>query len=216
MEFRLDAACASNIGKIRKNNEDNILFFNKTLPENNRGLRNPNTGETTISEPMCLAVFDGMGGEDYGEIAAFTAAQTLKEELLLQSEFLVPEKQRLTDLCSAMNLAVVRQAQKLRTNRMGTTVAMLYFLPRRVYVCNLGDSRAYRLRAGEFMQLSEDHTESSALAENTSPQKTPLTQYLGIAPDEMVLNPHIAKGGDSSGRCLFAVQRRFNGYAVKL
>ena len=52
-----------------------------------------------------------------------------------------------------------------------------------------GDSRAYRLREGEFLQLSKNHVD---LREGE--KKGPLTQHLGIRPDDYLIEPYIAKG----------------------
>ena len=41
---------------------------------------------------------------------------------------------------------------------MGTTVVGLAFVKSRVYVAHVGDSRAYRLRDGVVVQLTEDHS----------------------------------------------------------
>ncbi|MBQ3009705.1 MAG: serine/threonine-protein phosphatase, partial [Oscillospiraceae bacterium] len=77
----------------------------------------------------------------------------------------------------------------------GTTMVALYFASRYVYVCNLGDSRAYRLRGNEFMQISEDHVEKiERYDQNGKLRKAPLTQHLGIDPEELMIEPYIAKG----------------------
>ena len=66
------------------------------------------------------------------------------------------------------------------------------------YVANLGDSRAFRLRNGELLQLSADHTDA-ALLQGQGIRKPRLTQHLGIWPEEMVLEPYIAKGEIQAG-----------------
>lgn len=94
-----------------------------------------------------------------------------------------------------INTAVVRNANDRHTTRMGATLAMLYFTSHRYYICNLGDSRIYQLRKNKLTQLSEDHVEKLQLYDrNGNPRKAPLTQHLGIDPNEMVIEPHIANG----------------------
>jgi protein phosphatase len=59
----------------------------------------------------------------------------------------------------------------------------------------LGDSRAYRYRQGEFMQLSVDHTDAAVIKERGITNRRPrLTQYLGIDQQELILEPAISKG----------------------
>ena len=90
-----------------------------------------------------------------------------------------------------INNAVIAKRKEFCTEHMGSTMVALCFSNHYVYACNLGDSRAYRLRNGELLQLSKDHVEK-----NMTPQgkKAPLTQHLGIDPEEYMIEPHIAKG----------------------
>jgi protein phosphatase len=111
-------------------------------------------------------------------------------------ERFAPESAFLRGLGLQLNAAVVARQRELCTERMGTTMAAFCFSHGYVYVCNLGDSRAYRLREGEFMQLSADHVEKR---EGQTKKKAPLTQHLGIAPEEFLIEPYIAKGEIKSG-----------------
>lgn len=195
MGLHLQSACISNIGKLRANNEDNFLFDNKCLEVENHGLRKPVFYKKAIhNAPVCQAVFDGMGGEDYGELAAFVAAQSMKLSITRLSDYAVPERQFLNASCFAMNRAVFSMAQELGTSHMGTTVVILLFSGHDVYSCNLGDSKAFRLRNGEFMQLTEDHSDAGHTSGQKVCRKPPLTQYLGMNPEEIRIEPHIAKG----------------------
>lgn len=56
------AACGCNIGRIRKNNEDNFYFNGIVLQAENRGLRDILFTSGTLASPFCVGVFDGMGG----------------------------------------------------------------------------------------------------------------------------------------------------------
>ncbi len=191
MAFILDAACMCSRGNARKNNGDNFFFDGRCLEEENKGLKHPVTMMGTLQHEVCVAVFDGMGGENCGGLASFTAADCMRSAVRRLKEYFIPERSFLTAMCTEINAAVLSKQKELKTNSMGTTMAALYFSYNYVYVCNLGDSRAYRLRAGEFLQLSEDHV---AKKDVPSAGKAPLTQNLGIDPDEFVIEPYIAKG----------------------
>ena len=196
MRFTIQAACGCHTGKIRKNNEDNFYFDGKCLEMENNGLRNPACIEDTLRSGLCLAVFDGMGGENFGEMASYAAARQLQQTERSLSDYLIPGKKYLERVTAQLNDAVVAVQKEMLTERMGSTMVSLYFSGRFVYVCNVGDSRAYRLRSGEFMQLSVDHVERRPGREN---KKAPLTQHLGFGSDEIQLEPHIAKGEMKKG-----------------
>lgn len=190
MRYTVQAACGCHMGKIRKNNEDNFLFDGKCLEETNTGLKHPAWIEEPLKNGFCVAVFDGMGGENFGEIASYTAARKMQETQRKLMDFLIPEKTYLGQLTQQLNDAVVQEQQNMRTEKMGTTMVSLYFSGRYAYVCNVGDSRAYRLRDGEFLQISHDHIEKKQGRE----KKAPLTQHLGYGSGEIEIEPYIAKG----------------------
>ena len=191
MKYTVRSACGCHMGKVRKNNEDNFYYLGRCLESENTGLRHPVSSEDLLKTNVCCAVFDGMGGESFGELASFAAARQMQltERKLL--DYFVPEKKYLQNLTKQLNEAVVETKKEMLTEHMGSTMVALNFSGHYVYVCNVGDSRAYRLRDGEFLQISEDHVVKLPGKEN---KKAPLSQYLGIDPDEMELEPHIAKG----------------------
>lgn len=191
MAYILDAACGCNTGKVRKNNEDNFYFAGRCLEEQNNGLKHPVSATFTLRKEICVAVFDGMGGEYFGECASFAAASTMQEAAKKLKDYYIPEKKFLSDMCHKLNEAVLEKSVEKCTQYMGSTVVALYFSRNYVYACNLGDSRAYRLRKGEFMQLSKDHVDQRP---NSGKKKAPLTQHLGISPELFLIEPYIAKG----------------------
>lgn len=191
MALILEAACGCNIGKVRKNNEDNFFFDGRCLEQENKGLQHPVLTERELHGEEFFAVFDGMGGEQYGEVAAFAAASCVKEYKKRLIDFFVPERSFLKGLCTRMNESVLKEQQQYCDDRMGTTMVGLLFAHRRVYVCNLGDSRAYRLRNGVFSQITVDHVERH---DRHNTKKPLLTQHLGIDPEEFMIEPYIARG----------------------
>lgn len=78
MSYMLDAACLCNTGKVRKNNEDNFFFDNRCLEVNNTGLKHPVSMAKPLRRELCVAVFDGMGGENFGEYASSAAAECMQ------------------------------------------------------------------------------------------------------------------------------------------
>jgi len=191
MPFIVDAACLCNTGKVRKNNEDNFFFDGRCLEENNNGLKHPVTMTRSIRKEICVSIFDGMGGENFGECASFAAADAMQYMTRTLKDYFIPERAFLNRMCQRINDAVVAKQEELLTDRMGSTMVALYFSHNYVYVCNLGDSRAYRLREGEFLQLSEDHVEKR---DGQVRKKAPLTQHLGIRAEDFLIEPYIAKG----------------------
>lgn len=196
MIYQLSAACECQTGNIRKNNEDNFFFNGRLLPALNNGLSGIVSEKRYLESLLCYAVFDGMGGEEFGEIASFSAAETMRNLLENRKSIAVGSRELLLLLCSEMNKAVCRKQQELQTSRMGTTAAILLFVPDEAYICNLGDSRVYRLRDNEFSQISTDDVEKQPAGVQRKPF---LTQYLGIPEDDLVLEPHIMKCEIKSG-----------------
>ena len=196
MAFRLEAACLCNTGKVRRNNEDNFFFDGRCLPEENKGLAQALLFSAPLQKRFFVAVFDGMGGENFGECASFTAAERMCGDQKLLNGPGDPDAGLLKDLCQRLNEAVVTRARELCTRHMGTTLSSLCFSPNTVAVCSLGDSRAYRLRGGELKQISKDHVEQR---QGRPQHKAPLTQYLGVDPEDYLLEPHLAKGALAEG-----------------
>lgn len=198
MIYRIEAACGSNIGKVRKANEDNFYFDGTVLPQENHGQRIPLHFESD-KEEVCLAVFDGMGGFDHGEAASFAAAIELKE-ILKQPRQADGMEMYLEELTQRLNLAVCDAKASLSSNRMGSTAALLYFCNGLVYVSNVGDSRIFGLRGSQMIQISYDHTDEAYMKERGIVGRKPrLTQYLGMNPDEVLLEPYIQSGNVRGG-----------------
>lgn len=185
MDYRLSAACGSSVGRIRGNNEDSF-YFNGYIPDGGDG------GTVSLEDSgidgTCFCVFDGMGGEEHGEIASFTAASALKTALNGPDGNILLE-----DLCSVMNDAVCARSEELGSGIMGTTAAMLCFSLGKAFVCNIGDSRIYLLRDNKLRMLSVDHVEEPPPGRRRG--KPGLTQFLGIPKDELLIEPHTAAYG---------------------
>lgn len=189
MTYEIEYAYTSHVGKIRANNEDNFWCCGESLPAQNFGTSGIFAGNASQKTLPVLAVFDGMGGESCGEVAAETAVREFGRFYGENREKLkkFPEE-FLEEICDSMNRQVVRYGEENRIGSMGTTTAFAAFSRDGIYVGNLGDSRVYCSEKDRFQQISVDHVIGRSFL-----GKPPLTQYLGIMEEGLVLEPCITK-----------------------
>ena len=135
---------AVDTGRARTNNEDSVC----------------------IDEGVSLAVLaDGMGGYNAGEVASNMATSFIRTELgrwlrEASSGATDTEVRRAMDICvDNANRAIFNAANSNpQYAGMGTTLVVAVFREMRLLVGHVGDSRAYRLRAGRLQQITRDHS----------------------------------------------------------
>lgn len=192
MKYKIRYSVACHQGKVREINQDNFSANGKSLDIENTGLDSPIFEEVSIREAPIFAVFDGMGGEQKGEVASFTAAKTLNALQLEDNN--QNETEFLRKICSAINSEICRTADELRISTTGTTGAIILFAKKQVYICNIGDSPIFRFDEGTIQKISTDH-----IQENYLNGKPPLTQFLGVPESDFIIQPYIAKGSYKLG-----------------
>jgi len=139
-----DCAAATHGGPQRVHNEDHCL----TLMQE---------ATATRSRRYLLAVADGVGGMNAGEVASETAIETLAGRFRAGG----PENPRkwMGQALRAANLAVFDRAQTdVAYRSMQTTLTAVLIQDDEIAVGHVGDSRAYRFRDGAVQQLTQDHT----------------------------------------------------------
>lgn len=190
-EISLVAACGYNIGKRRPENEDNFFFDGKFPGVETKALDRCFTLQKPLSGYTMLAVFDGMGGGDYGEVASYEAAVSVAEFMRSNQINPVDITPSLTKMCEMMNDRVFEQSCNLGAHQMGTTLVALFLYSGQFWVCNIGDSRLYAKR-NEVVQLSVDHTDEEFMREQGITNRKPyLTQFIGMDPNETAIVPYI-------------------------
>lgn len=198
MNFRIEAACASHMGLVRGNNEDNFFFDGYVMPPDNRGQNTPLHLFGENQQDVYMAVFDGMGGGDFGEVASHTAASSFRQLLPLPRRQDV--RQQLQSAAEDMNRAVWETRKQISARQMGTTMAAVCFRGWKAYFSNVGDSRIFVLRENHLVQVSRDHTDEAYMkAHNITGRKPRLTQYLGMDPLEVLVEPYVAGGIPEEG-----------------
>jgi len=127
------------VGVVRSGNEDNYLM---------------------LPEIGVFIVADGMGGHAAGEVASEMAVRIVAQELG------DPGGKSDAEVADAMRRAIQRANAAIfeRTltehdkRGMGTTATLLVLSGSRYLIGQVGDSRAYLLRAQRLLQLTKDHS----------------------------------------------------------
>lgn len=159
----------SDVGRVRKNNEDNFVVCNLT------------TGEATLTAALCshelgsrgtlFLVADGMGGEASGEVASQICVTTVPKRLYenLKTVATVRESNFVLLLREAVEYAnqiIFQKAQTdANTRGMGCTATAAALFGPHLFIAQVGDSRAYLVRNQQLTQLTRDQTYLNYLAE---------------------------------------------------
>ncbi len=156
----------SDTGRQRRANEDSLL----------------------VRSPL-FVVADGMGGAQAGEVASSVAVAEFRPGLPDAGE---PEQ----TLASVVRQANARIHELSHANAehagMGTTLTAVYVGEHEVAIAHVGDSRAYCLREGELIRLTDDHSLVDELMRQgrltpeeavEHPQRSVITRALGIEAD---------------------------------
>jgi protein phosphatase len=166
-------------GQLRPHNED---YYGYYLPADHE-MKNRLGSLFTIS--------DGVGGNLAGEAASAEAVNTLLQEYYF-GNYAEKLPGRLRD---AFNHTAVHIFDLAKTNRsfsnMQCTLTALLLRQGRFHIAHVGDSKAFLLRSGKFVQLTKDHSLVGRLvrlgfvtqeAARSHPNKHVLLRSLGEQP----------------------------------
>jgi len=193
----LAIATATDPGMVRSHNEDSV----------------------GADAPLGLAVLaDGMGGYNAGEVASGMATSVIMSELQRVAQEAPPyladpdtgrtlAGRYLREQIEKANKAIFEAAQgQPQYAGMGTTLVLALFYDNRVAIAHIGDSRAYRLRGDELVQMTRDHSllqeqlDSGMITPEQarySQNKNLVTRALGIDPSvEPEIHEHDTQPGD--------------------
>jgi PPM family protein phosphatase len=158
----VEHAALSDLGREREGNEDSFL-----------------------DRPPLFVVADGMGGAEAGEVASQTVVEVF-EEAAAAGE--LPDGLEATVQKANTRIHTMATEDPSRAG-MGCTTTASFVSGGRLTVAHVGDSRLYRLRAGAFEQLTDDHSLVGGLvrlgqltpeeAEN-HPQRSVILRAVGV------------------------------------
>lgn len=137
MENYIIANC-TDTGRTRRVNEDSMVTFDS-----------PNG--------RVVAVCDGMGGQNAGDVASQLAVAVI-QDILSDNTFATPEE-AITSSVIAANQAILRKASMNEDMQgMGATCVMLIVKDGKVYYGSIGDSRIYYITNGMIRQITKDQS----------------------------------------------------------
>jgi len=131
----IHSAAASNVGKVRSNNQDSG-YAGRSL----------------------FVVADGMGGHAGGDVASSIAVRRIIEADAVYDSAADAEFALQAALIGANAQLAETVFEHAELTGMGTTVSAMVVLHNEVAIAHIGDSRIYLLRDKELSQITVDHT----------------------------------------------------------
>jgi serine/threonine protein phosphatase PrpC len=197
MPIALKVCAETDIGRVRPNNEDAFVVADLTggaLLETGAGTR----GGRQLAEfeiglrGVLLAVSDGLGGNQAGEIASALVVESLSRSLASGGVTRDPDVllERATQLA---NREVWEAAHHAGREGMGATLTALYIRGHDAHIAEVGDSRAYLVRAGAIRQVTRDQSYVQLLVDAgaMTPEAAQATSQRHLILQAMGLEPNV-------------------------
>lgn len=168
----------SNVGKVRKHNEDSFLVAQLERSMRVYQSTRPVSDGSKVKGPpqgWLMMVADGMGGHAAGEVASAMTVDALARYAFTLMPWMLPRsKDDSRILAHGLREAVKQCQQQVRQaaatgegkHGMGTTLTMAYVTWPNLFVVHVGDSRMYAFREGALHQVTRDHTLAQQLVDS--------------------------------------------------
>lgn len=168
--MKLDIAANCIRGNKCRNNEDMIFVGSAFLRDGSIDFSTDNP------ELLFALVSDGIGGHDHGEMASEFLLGRIRESILPATDVGGGFQSWIRSVNAEMESISSRLAM---TRHMGCTLSGLIWQKNGVWVVNAGDSRTYRFRNGELLQLTEDHNFRRRSGYDFGPDRSKLVNCIG-------------------------------------
>jgi serine/threonine protein phosphatase PrpC len=191
-EVLLTAFGRTDVGSVRKNNED--AFVIADLSSGEQAAQDSATRWRVGARGVLLAVSDGMGGAEAGEVASALVVESLRQHLGDSGDTgkIQHSMQRAVE---AANRRVWEAAREPGQRGMGATLVAMLVYRQFAHVAAVGDSRVYLLRRGRIRQVTKDQSYVEMLVgaglmtreqAEASPYRNVILQAMGQRPEVAV------------------------------
>jgi protein phosphatase len=166
MSITLSVAAVCDVGKKKPNNEDMILIQDEMFRDGKR------QKEIAHPDKVVIAVADGIGGLNKGEVASEKVLQSLHTVLSN-----IPNDLDNFELRQVFETYLAETHSSLPKD-MGSTLAGLFFYQEKLFRFHAGDSRIYRFRRGDLLRLTVDHSLRESGGQKDAPSNV-ITNSIG-------------------------------------
>ncbi len=162
-QFRITAG--TDVGNVRTNNEDNFII-NEDLTRPDWFIPQDTSVVLNLSDDGCvLAVADGMGGLNAGEVASAIAVEQIKQQFLDADLKKISSSEKniknfMFDIVTCADAAIKQKVKDdSSTAGMGTTIIFVWIIEDRAFLTWCGDSRGYIFnKETGLRRISNDHS----------------------------------------------------------
>jgi serine/threonine protein phosphatase PrpC len=184
----VSVACLTDTGRVRSANED--AFVVAELLESEVKAINGDLDDHRVGpDGLLLAVSDGMGGAQAGEVASRLAIELVIRRLSEPAQN-GSVTERLSDALKLANRAIWHASRETPAfSGMGATMTAALIYQGQAYLGQVGDSRCYLIHEGLVQQVTKDQSLVQVLVDIgqmtkeqavQSPQRNVVLQSLGV------------------------------------
>ncbi len=191
-------AALTDVGRKRQNNED--AFTIRDLASG-RKLEDSVADEAidVLERGVLLALSDGMGGAQAGEVASALVLESLHAALASETKDAIHDQ--LEEAVHRANEKVFEAARTENRKGMAATLTAMFVRGDEAYLAEVGDSRAYLLRSGRLRQITRDQSLVQLLVDQgvmsaeearTSSSRNVILQAVGLSDNVRVAIARLA------------------------
>jgi PPM family protein phosphatase len=200
----VDVAARTDVGKLRSVNQDACLLTDLTQKNSSAA----NLRFTLGAAGSVLIVADGLGGGSRGEVASQETVNTIYEFLakLPVPESFIAFQEGVHEAVLRAHLHIQSYARTGQALRMGTTLTCAGLWSNQLLTAQIGDSRAYLLRQGDLVQITQDQSLVGQLVQSgfvtieearVHPRRNVVLQSIGQSDElSVAFTQHELKDGD--------------------
>jgi PPM family protein phosphatase len=191
-EVKMLVSALTDVGRARTTNEDAFAVTDLASGEQIEAAGADHAIDVR-ERGVLLALSDGMGGHQAGEVASALVLESLGAALQDDSKGAIHEQ--LEEAVQRANRSVLSAAKSGNRRGMGATLTAVFVRGGEAYIAEVGDSRGYLLRNGRLRQITRDqslvqlmvdHGVLSAEEARRSPSRNVILQAVGLADDVRV------------------------------